>query len=186
MRGGERKSMKMQSISEKELQTKIADFMSRYFEVELEVWSKDKKSRIDIVLIHKTDLQKLYPIGIEIKTDDKKTGSSLGQWLHQANGYSEKSFNGYGKLMVLTYPQISGKCLAEGMLMHPHNVFESGSLALQHNVNTFLGQFSIGELQKYRHHNDKEYLRIVFNSRLIWDHRTDDFRPGNYLVSCKQ
>lgn len=175
----------MQSVSEKELQTKIAEFMSRYFEVELEVWSDDGKSRIDIAVVHKSDIKKQYPIGIEVKTDDKKTGSLLGQWLHQANLYSEKSFNGYGRLMVLTYPQISGKCLAEGMLMHPHNVFESGTLALQHNVNTFLGQFRIGELQRYKH-NNKEYLRIVYNARLIWDHRINDFRSSNYLLSCKQ
>jgi len=69
--------------------------------------------------------------------------------------------------------------------MHQHNVFESGSLACQHNVNTFLGQFNIGELQRY-FFNDKEYLRIVFNARLIWDHRRDEFKTENYLLSCKR
>lgn len=175
----------MQSASEKELQEKVATFLSRYFNVELEVWSSDHTSRIDIVLVHKSDILKEYPIGIEVKQDNKKTGSLLGQWLHQANRYTEKTFNGYGRLMILTYPQISGKCLAEGMLMHPHNVFESGDFACQHNVNTFLGQFQIGELQRYRH-NEKEYLRIVFNSRLVWDHRRDDFRKHNYLFGCQQ
>lgn len=170
---------------EKELQDKIAEFLSRYFYVEKEVWSTDRKSRIDIAMIHKSDISKLYPIGIEIKTDDKKTGSSLGQWLKQANGYSFKSFVNFGKLMVVTYPQISGKCLAEGMLMHPHNVFESGDFACQHNVNTFLGQFNIGELQKYKH-QDNTFLRIVFNSRLIWDNRKNDLRINNYLSVCKR
>lgn len=169
---------------EKELQDKIALFLAAYFNVEKEVWSMDRKCRIDIAMVHKSDTERLYPIGIEIKTDDKKTGSSLGQWLKQANRYTLKSFINYGKLLVITYPQISGKCLAEGMLMHPHNVFESGDLACQHNVNTFLGQFNIGELQKYQH-QDKTYLRIVFNSRMIWDHRRNDFRVNNYLFTCK-
>ena len=177
-------SNKMQQI-EKQLQEKISQYLANYFQVEIEVWSQDHSRRIDIVLVHKSDIKKEYPIGIEIKTDDKKTGSSLGQWLHQANDYTLRQFNGYGKLLIITYPQISGKCLAEGMLMHFHNVFESGSLALQHNVNTFLGQFNIGELQKYQF-NDKTYLRIVFNARLIWDHRKNEFRTDNYILSCKR
>lgn len=175
----------MHNVAEKELQNKIASFLSSYFTVEKEVWSTDHRCRIDIVMVHKSDIARIYPMGIEIKTDDKKTGSSLGQWLHQAHTYTEKDFINYGKLMVITYPQISGKCLAEGMLMHPHNVYESGDLACQHNVNTFLGQFNIGELQRYKH-NEKEYLRIVYNSRLVWDHRRDQLRTSNYLFGWKQ
>ena len=52
---------------EKELQERIAIYLSRYFKVEKEVWSEDRKSRIDIVMIHKTDITKQYPIGIEIR-----------------------------------------------------------------------------------------------------------------------
>jgi hypothetical protein len=75
--------------------------------------------------------------------------------------------------------------LDEGKLMHPHNVYEKGDLACQHNVNTFLGQFNLGELQKYKY-KDVTYLRIVFNSRMVWDHRKDDFRVHNYIFGCKK
>jgi hypothetical protein len=170
---------------EKELQDKMAIFLAKYFYVEKEVWSTDGKCRIDIAMIHHSDKDRIYPIGIEIKTDDKKTGSCLGQWLHQANGYTLKEFINFGKLMVITYPQISGQCLDEGKLMHPHNVYEKGDLACQHNVNTFLGQFNLGELQKYKY-KDVTYLRIVFNSRMVWDHRKDDFRVHNYIFGCKK
>lgn len=185
MIGLNHKDKVMHNVIEKELQQKIVTFLSNYFYVEQEVWSDAYKYRIDIVLVHKSDMNKEYPIGIEIKTDDKKTGSSLGQWLHQANNYTHENFKGYGRLMVITYPQISGQCLAEGMLMHPHNVYEKGDLACQHNVNTFLAQFAIGELQKYKHNNGT-YLRIVFNSKLVWDHRNDEFRTHNYLFGCKR
>ena len=171
--------------SEKELQLRINTFLSKYFKVEEEVWSVDHRHRIDLIIVHKTDIDKFYPIGIEIKTIDKKTGSSLGAWLHQAHNYSTNDFVNYGKILVITCPQISGECLAEGMLMHKHDVYASGDLAHQHNVNTFLAQFNIGELQKYQF-NNKSYLRIVFNAKLIWDHRKDEFRSNNYIAVCSK
>ena len=169
---------------EKELQDKIAKYLSRYFKVEKEVWSEDRKSRIDIVMIHKTDITKQYPIGIEIKTDSKKTGSSLGSWMQQAIIYTLKSFINYGKLMVITYPQISSKCMEEGELMSKHDVTGYNTLSHQHNVNTFLGHFNLGELQKYRR-NNHQFCRIVFNGKLIWDEYHNEFRTNNYLFSCK-
>lgn len=169
---------------EKELQEKIASFLAKYFDVEKEVWSIDYKNRIDITMFHKSDILHFYPIGIEIKTDDKKSGSTLGSWLKQCIGYTQKEFKNYGELMIITYPQIAEKCLSEGQLMSKHNVFESGILAHQNNVNTFLAQFGIGELQRYRHEG-KEYVRIVFNAKMIWDQRKDLFRTDNYKL-CRQ
>jgi hypothetical protein len=170
---------------EKDLQDKITLYLSRYFEIEKEVWSEDRKSRIDIVMIHKIDITKQYPIGIEIKTDSKKTGSSLGAWLQQAITYTLKSFIKYGKLMIITYPQISSKCMDEGSLMSKHDVNGYDTLAHQHNVNTFLGHFNLGELQKYRR-GTHQFCRVVFNGKLIWDEYKDQFRTNNYLFSCKQ
>ncbi len=172
-------------MTEKELQEKLANYLRQYFIVELEVWSDDRKSRIDIAMIHKSDIQKQYPVGIEIKTDAKKTGSSLGQWLKQAVVYTQKEFCGYGKMMIITYPQITDKCITEGDLMHKHDSSVKGDLACQNNINTFLGQFNIGELQRYRD-NNIEYLRIVCNSRLFWDNQRDQIRPHNYLFGCKK
>lgn len=172
-------------MTEKELQNKIAVYLSQFFDVELEVSSTDHKRRIDMVMIHKSDIIKAFPVGIEIKTDDKKTGSNLGKWLNQAIDYTQKEFIGYGKIMVITYPQIAGQCLEEGRLMHPHNVYEYGDFACQHNVNSFLAQFKIGELQKYKI-NDKNHIRIVFNSRLLWSSHNDIFRNKYYMFGCKR
>ena len=173
-------------MTEKELQDKMAVYLSTWFIVEKEICSLDSKSRIDLVMIHKSDISKEYPIGIEIKIDAKKTGSTLGQWLHQARIYANKDFQKYGKLMVCTYPQISGRCLEEGELMSKHDIWGSGFLGCHHNVNTFLAQFGIGELQKYKYHDGKKYLRITYNSKLVWDHRTNEFQSQNYLFGCKK
>ena len=173
-------------MTEKELQCKITDYMQKWFFVETEVWSDDHKRRIDLVMIHKSDTVRLFPIGVEIKQDAKKTGSSLGQWIQQAHDYTEKFFVNYGKLMVITYPQVSGKCLEEGELMSKHDIWSSDFLGCHHNVNTFLGQFHIGELQKYKYRDQKIYLRITYNSKLVWDGRTDEFKEQNYLFGCKK
>jgi len=172
-------------MTEKELQDRMAIYLSRFFNVEKEVCSTDYKKRIDMVMIHKSDTLSLFPVGIEIKTDDKKTGSNLGKWLNQAIEYTKKEFIGYGKIHVITYPQIAGQCLEEGKLMHPHNVYEYGDFACQHNVNSFLAQFEIGELQKFQF-NDKNHVRIVFNSRLLWSSHNDIFRNKYYKFGCKK
>jgi len=169
-------------MTEKELQGLIAKSLSKYFYVELEVWSIDHKKRIDIAMIHKTDEYKKHPIGIEIKTFDKKTGSDAGKWLKQASTYSELDFINYGKMLIIVVPQFSENVFSEGLLMHKHVI--NGSATQDHNVSTFLGQFKIGEFQRYNRieypsHVTKRYSRIVYNGLLIWDERYNVFRPKN-------
>ena len=178
-------------IAEKQLQQNIHHYLERWFYVESEVWSDCHKKRIDIAMIHKSDIAAKYPFGIEIKTNDKKTGSDTGKWLHQAQSYSSYSFENYGKMMILVAPQISGKVLAEGELMDKHPLYDGTLLACQYNVNTFLAQFNIGELQRYtfddyKTHAKRDFLRIVFNGSLIWDQRTDELRTSNYERLCKR
>jgi hypothetical protein len=148
----------------------------------MEVWSKDHKKRIDIAMIHKSDISKKYPIGIEIKTFDKKTGSDAGKWLFQAKDYSQLEFINYGKMLIIVAPQFSGNVFLEGKLMHQH-IFD-GDPSPDHNVTTFLGQFNVGEFQRYNftdyHTREiKRLARIVYNGLIIWDERNDDFRPKN-------
>ena len=45
------------NITEAELVNKSAKYLSRFFIIELEVWSDDHKSRIDMIIIHKSDIQ---------------------------------------------------------------------------------------------------------------------------------
>ena len=172
----------LSQMTEKELQVRINLFLKQYFNTELEVSSIDHKKRIDIAMVHKTDYLKMFPIGIEIKTFDKKTGSDAGKWLNQARTYSELDFIGYGKMLIIVAPQFSENVFSEGMLMHKHIVHESATQ--DHNVTTFLGQFGIGEFQRYNREDHYQHKtircsRIVYNGLLIWDERKDDFRPKN-------
>jgi len=171
-------------MNEDTLQSRIAKFLSRWFKVEREVESIDNKSRIDIVIIHHTDVEQKYPIGIEVKLAEKKRGMDLAKWLKQAIRYTRSKFKGYGKVMVITAPQITGYYLNEGINMHQHDPFGESTLSLGNNVHTFIGGFDIGELQKYERvdyktNATKKYFRIVYKSSLIWDSRTDDFRTNN-------
>jgi len=176
-------------MTESELQIRLSKYLDRFFQVENEVWSMDYKRRIDIVLVHKSDTAREYPIGIEIKTFDKKTGSDAGKWLHQAQEYSKISFCNYGKLMIIIAPQFSENVFCEGLLMHKHLL--NGSATHDHNVATFLGQFGIGEFQSYNYEDRinknmiKKY-RIVYNGKKIWDMSDNVLRINNYIALCKR
>jgi hypothetical protein len=173
-------------MEEKKLQELIAGYLSKWFYVQREVWSTDHKRRIDIVILHKKYLKDFsYPIGIEVKVDAKKRGKDLAEWLKQAQDYSTKDFKGFGKIMVCTYPQIAGKYMEEGTDISKHDINSCDRLACHHNVNTFLGQFGIGELQRYKI-GQNGFLRIVFKSYPIWDSRTDVFREEFYKSVCSQ
>lgn len=164
--------------NEKILQSKIAEYLSKYFHVELEVNNINRKSRIDIVIVHKTDTQRKYPIGIEVKLDAKKRGKDLAKWIKQSSRYAGTYFVNYGKLLIITYPQISGEYLREGVKMNNHE--QQGDFGQANNIGTFLSEFSIGELQKYKHHTGRNLVRIVYKGQLIWDAKDNILRINNY------
>jgi len=157
---------------ESELRDNIIKYLSEWFVCDKEVWSDNRDGRIDIVAIHKSDINKEHPFGIEVKIGTKKTGKDIGAWLKQAHGYTNMIFPPYGKLIILTCPQVSGRYLEEGWEMTKHDVKRSGFYYCQHNVNTFLGSFGIGELQKY----DNKYSRMVWKGVKFWDSINDNFR----------
>jgi hypothetical protein len=170
-------------MDEKQLQLRIWKYLIRYFNVKMEVWSRDHTKRIDIAMVHKSDTKREYPIGIEIKTFDKKTGSDAGKWLFQAQSYSNLEFEGYNKMLIVVAPQFSGNVFLEGKLMHQHII--DGDPSQDHNVSTFLGQFNIGEFQRYNYvdhinRETKRLARIVYNGLIIWDEKRDSFRPNNF------
>jgi len=169
--------------SEKVLHEKMIRFLKRYFYVFSEVWSDDKTSRIDLVILHHSDKERKYPIGIEIKVKEKKTGRSLADWLRQAIRYTENTFKGFGKCLIITCPQISGYYLKEGSEMHQHE--DEKGCREDHNASTFLGQFKIGEFQKYIGKFDKQYMRIVYKGSIIWDMKDNILRMHNYERLCK-
>lgn len=173
--------MSVDNQDEKQLQERMFKFMSKYFIVEYEVWSTNHKRRIDLIAIHKTDSLKKYPIGIEIKINQKKTGKDIAEWLKQANDYSLLDFVNYGKCLIITCPQVSGLYMREGEYMHIHE--DENGYGQDNNISTFLGQFNIGEVQKYIR-NGTAMLRIVFKGQIIWDQHNDSFRSHNYDRLC--
>jgi len=76
-------------MTEDKLQENISKYMSTWFNVTREVKSNDGKCRIDIIMIHKSDIYKKYPIGIEVKLVEKKQGKDLAKWLKQAYKYTQ-------------------------------------------------------------------------------------------------
>jgi len=165
-------------MAEIDIQRNLEKFLSAYFEIRHEVWDIMATSRIDIMLVHKSDTEKKYPIGIEVKIDEKKRGASLAKWIKQSSRYSGVSWRGYGKALIVTYPQISELYLKEGELMNKH---VSNDEATQgHNVATFLSMFGIGELQKYRNWDNTQLCRIVYKGQRIWDMKDDVLRINNY------
>lgn len=170
-----------ENMTEAEMQQKMIRYLGKFFVVSSEVWSTDKKRRIDLIICHKSDMNKEYPIGIEIKLAAKKRGKDLALWLQQASDYSTKNFSGFGKCLIVSCPQISGYYMREGERMNQHETPDDAGSA--NNIGTFLGQFNIGEFQKYMRNTDTLY-RIVYKGQIIWDANYDSFRPHNYIHLC--
>lgn len=170
-------------IPEAILHQRMINYMSKWFNVYSEVWSKSKNKRIDLIVVHKSDERKYFPVGIEIKTTSKKCGKELAAWLSQASEYSLNEFPPFGKCLVVTCPQVSDYYLREGERMSQHKADDL--MGYQNNISTFLGQFGVGEFQKY-YRSERKYFRIVFKGSLIWDSYRDDFRTDNYLRICKK
>lgn len=172
------------NMDEKDLQNKLEGFLSRFFHVGHEVCScPPHERRIDIMLVHKSDIDKNFPIGIEVKVAEKKTGTDLANWIKQAYDYSKITWKDYGRVLMVTYPQISELYLREGERMQKH--VNNGAAGQGHNVATFLSQFGIGELQKYRDRNGSEMCRIVYKGQRIWDMKDDKLRINNYKALVK-
>ena len=62
-------------MSEEEFKLKLVSIFENHFNVMIEVWSKCKTKRIDIVLTHK--ILKEVSFGIECKIPDRKRGQQI-------------------------------------------------------------------------------------------------------------
>ena len=65
--------------------------------------------------------------------------------------------------------------LREGTRMSEHE--SSRGFPQHNNVGTFIGQFGIGELQKYA---KNKQVRVVYRGLIIWDSRDDVLQKSNY------
>lgn len=157
-------------MSESVLQDRLVNWFGRWFDVYFEEWSLCRTKRIDLILFHNSDKNRDYPIGIEIKKGQIKRGTDIAKWCEQARSYRDVLFF-EKKAHIFIAPQISGWYLDEGVLVHKHDVTNSGSIGCQHNINSFLYRsFGIGELQKYKSHRaaNKDAFRLTMNTKEIW------------------
>lgn len=150
--------------AEKQVEQKLIEYFSKWFNVYSQVYSDCRKYRCDILLYHKEKYDDQRPIIIEIKKDSVKQGSSLGDWCMQSKSYTEATFHNK-KPLVFIFPQISGIYLEEGSQISPHSVLDES----HHNVSSFLyGGFNIGELRRMKHHENATYSLII-NTKILWD-----------------
>lgn len=183
--------LSLENISEKELHSRTFDALSAYFNVESEVWSDCRKGRIDMVMTHKSDIAMRYPIGIEVKKFNHKTGSDIAKWIQQAQSYSDMTWGAYGKILVIVAPQMSGYVFSEGTMTNANHVDKQGRPVPHHNFSTFLGQFRIGEMQTYYWEDYptgklSKRMRIVCKGWTLWDQSYDDIRTAHYDRICKK
>ena len=156
-----------ENIEEAELEDKLEKFLSKWFNVERQVWSESGNSRIDIVAVHKSDIKKEYPFGIEVKDTKKKRGLDIALWFLQSIRYTKENFLGYGKCIILICPPISGHYFVEGSYVNNHNGCHPHK-----NVSTFLGHFGIGEVQKCSRYKLKRVI-FAYNSSIFWSSGCD-------------
>ena len=74
--------------TEQEFVDVVAYTFSKHFKVNLEVWSKCKNARIDILLNYKDT----YYFGVECKQPNSKRGEEIGDYVKQAIRYTKYEF----------------------------------------------------------------------------------------------
>lgn len=191
-------------MTEKEFSLKVVNKLSTYFDSTSEVWSECGKYRIDYVLTHKKTKK---PFGIEFKRFERKRGEEIGEYILQAQRYSNTKFktvNGYSKMPIMICPPLSYNYLIcrEGEPIianneygvqaeyykdrHPKN-FE------HHTVNGILGAFGVGEIRTELVRGT-QFLRFILSNRILWseskvglsyDLYSDGLHIKNYEKSLK-
>ena len=165
-------------IPEAELENKMIIYLSKWFFVKSQITSIDNKSRIDLMLTHKSN--NTFHFGIEIKRGNTKKGGDIGRWVKQSIRYSKSIFKGYEKKIIFVFPQLSFFYLQEGKLVKKHDVFASGDIGAQNNASTFLGALDLGELQFYDRSN-KIYSRLTYRGHIFWDSKTNKLREDKIV-----
>ena len=159
---------------EKEFVDGLEKYLSKWFLVKREIWSKCRKSRIDMVITLIGNENIIF--GLECKQVNKKRGEEIGEYVRQASRYTKQEFevqsNIFKRIPILICPplscnyfvfneeskQIDNKTWYRDRHEHYH----------EHNsVNGFLGVFNVGEFRKYDFENEIFYY-ISFSNKNIW------------------
>jgi len=164
-------------MTEQEYRNKIDPFLNTYFELDAEVKSQDKTSRIDYVLRCRQS-GKLF--GLEVKKKDIQQGSKMGKYLKQALRYSTKTFKskfGNGIIPIFITPAISSVYKEFNKEHLPIQIKGREYRATQHsdshehsNINSLIGEVAnIGELRLLTSGDQyKVHFIFSFRNKTIW------------------
>jgi len=172
-------------LNEQDLVNGLINHLKRYFYYELEVWSKDEKRRIDIVITDKKN--KDVSFGIECKSIDKKKGDDIGKHILQALRYNFKEFlvNGtYKRIPIFIAPPISYNFLICPDLKEIINNIEYFSDRhdknnKHHTINGLLGAMCLGEIRTIETNRGKNTI-ITFSNNIIWTNK-QKWVDGKYV-----
>jgi hypothetical protein len=171
--------------------SKIDMYFEKYFYIEREVWSTNKR-RIDYVLKCKVS-GALF--GVEVKHLEHMRGVDIGEYIMQAHDYAKHfwktKFNETPtKLLIFITPAISNflkQVIPESLIEltptwydgKPDNTIKSEYYQSFHksthdhsNVNSMLGVFGIGEIRKIENR-----FKFIYSNKIIWQsHNNPNFR----------
>jgi hypothetical protein len=164
-----------EALEGKNIRDPLIKYLSSFFYVESEKFDDTKKFRFDIILYHKTDTNKNYPLIIECKRDGRKRGVDLAQWCMQCKEYSTLLYKG-NKISVFCFPQISYYYLLEGAFISPHFLNDYVS-----NTNSFIFHaFKMGELTKVKKQNF--VYMLCANNLIFWRSDYNESFDFNKLI----
>lgn len=142
--------------------------------------------RIDLIIEHREHPG--YVFGIEFKTNGRKRGADLAQFVNQAKAYGNIEWDfhtnakRWGRVPVFICPPLSGLYLEYvDKSGHQHDYRKSS----HHNVNSFLagiGGPKIGEVRYKVGAYGTKYLNLCWNCNILWremefEGATIDFLP---------
>lgn len=157
---------------------KVKAELSKYFEMNPEVWDYTMKSRIDYVATCK---ESGAAFGIEVKKTDYKRGEDIGNLIKQAMRYSQCEFpikdGSYTKIPIFIVPQLSYDILhwQDETIIVDGNAYHSDRHNREHDhhgVNGILGALGIGEIRTFKAcGNRKASFEFKFSNKTIWSSR---------------
>lgn len=150
-------------MKEKDLTTKLAVYLSDFFEVSTEICCDCKACRFDMVLTCRKSQSKFI---IEMKKNTRKRGSEMAQHIDQAMRYRLHKIDGK-HYPVLVAPGYSFEKIRLAYDLHPvdknYSVDLHSDQDIHHTFNGYLAHFGVGEIRK-RNFTPDPYYRFIFNN----------------------
>lgn len=168
----------------------ISVFGDSFHEYNTECWDVTRKNRIDVICYCTEDIA----LGIEFKKEnslsDRRHGAGLGEWLKQAERYTQAEFfhnyhKQYERIPIFVIPAVTYKHLV--FVPDKHAVPEGKPKNSHNNVNSFIFKaFNIGE---FRDISSTEYIfnancKTIATIKKVSDKWRCYSEPDAYRLIC--